>query len=540
MVAAFPPLALLAAKGPLERTIEFALNNPFQGIYQFNAFDLALLIPYFTLLVILSIYGAHRYWLVYTYYKYRKNRQGEPARRYDELPRVTVQLPLYNERFVVEQLLEKVCRLDYPRDRLEIQVLDDSTDETTSLARELVERYAALGEPITFIHRGNREGFKAGALANGLAHSSGELVAIFDADFLPPPDFLHRTVHYFAEPQVGMVQTRWTYQNRGSSFLTQVEAILLDGHFVLDHGARARSHRFFNFNGTAGLLRRAAIEDAGGWHYDTLTEDSDLSYRAQIKGWKFLYTPAIECPSELPEEISAFQVQQARWAKGLIQTGKKILPQLWRAPLPLAVKIEAWFHLTSNISYPIMLVFTAMMLPAMIVRFYHGWFQMLYIDLPLFVASFCSVSSFYVVSQKELYPERWKRTFLFVPFLMATGIALTITNTQAVLEALLGRQSAFQRTAKYASSDPAQRQSAGRQYRRRSRWLPWINLAIGTYFVWGTAHSFVMQNYFTVPFLMLFVLGYYYAGLLMLAQDYRERFAFLRGLLLRLHPHPAR
>ena len=287
MLAAFPPAALLlAAKSPIERTIEFALNNPFKGVYQLNSFDLALLIPYFTLLTILSIYGLHRYSLVYTYLKHKKNATREPLRRFEQLPAVTVQLPIYNERYVVEQLLESVCRLDYPRELLEIQVLDDSTDETAAIAEAVAHRWAALGEPVTCIHRDNREGFKAGALQNGMRESRGELIAIFDADFLPPPDFLRRTVHYFADPKVGMVQTRWTYQNRDYSFLTQVEAILLDGHFVLEHGARAASHRFFNFNGTAGLLRRAAIEDAGGWQHDTLTEDSDLSYRAQLRGWR--------------------------------------------------------------------------------------------------------------------------------------------------------------------------------------------------------------------------------------------------------------
>ncbi len=506
-------LTLLASRSPIARTIEFALNNPFKGVYQANAFDLALLIPYFTILIILSFYGLHRYHLVYTYLRHRKYATREPVRRFEELPRVTVQLPLYNERFVVERLVEGICHLEYPRDRLEIQVLDDSTDETRAIAEAVCHQWAALGHPVTYIHRDNREGFKAGALQNGMRHSQGELIAIFDADFVPPPDFLLRTVHYFTDPQVGMVQTRWTYENRNFSFLTQVEAILLDGHFVLEHGARSTSQRFFNFNGTAGVLRRAMIEDAGGWQHDTLTEDSDLSYRAQMKGWKFLYVPNIECPSELPVEMTAFQVQQARWAKGLIQTGKKILPQLLRMPLPWRVKTEAWFHLTANISYPLMLVLSILLLPAMIVRFYQGWFQMLYIDLPLFAASFCSISSFYLVSQKELYPDRWKRTFLFIPFLMATGIALTLTNTRAVLEALLGIRSPFQRTAKYAGHVGAQK------YKRRSRYLPWINLAIGGYFLLTCLYAVTVENYLTVPFLGLFVLGYFYAGILMLVQE---------------------
>ncbi len=525
MLIVLLPLAMLAAKSPLQRSIEFALNNPFKGVYQLNAFDVALLIPYFTILVILSLYGLHRYMLVYTYFKYRKNATGEPVKRFEELPTVTIQLPLYNERYVVEQLLESVCHIEYPREKLEIQVLDDSTDETAAIAEAAAHRWSALGHPVTYIHRSDREGFKAGALQNGMRRSSGELIAIFDADFVPPPDFLLRTVHYFTDPRVGMVQTRWTYHNRNQSFLTQVEAILLDGHFVLEHGARARSHRFFNFNGTAGVLRRAAIEDAGGWEHDTLTEDSDLSYRAQLKGWKFLYVPQVECPSELPVEMVAFQVQQARWAKGLIQTGKKILPRLLRAPVPLRIKTEGWFHLTCNISYPLMLVLSVLLLPAMIVRFYQGWFQMLYIDLPLFIASFCSISSFYLVSQKELYPDRWKRTFLLIPFLMGTGIGLTLTNTQAVLEALLGIQSPFQRTAKYGCAKSS-------KYRRRSHWLPWVDLILGSYFLLTVFYAISAENYFTVPFLLLFVIGYYYAAILMLVQDNREALARWGQVLL--------
>jgi cellulose synthase/poly-beta-1,6-N-acetylglucosamine synthase-like glycosyltransferase len=527
-------MAILAGKSPLQRTLDFALNNPFKGVYQVNAFDVALLVPYFTILILLSFYGLHRYKLVYTYYKYRQNATVEPAGRFEELPTITVQLPIYNERYVVEQLLESVCRLEYPREKLEIQVLDDSTDETAAIAEAIAHHWAALGEPVTYIHRDNRHGFKAGALQNGMQHSTGELIAIFDADFAPPPDFLLRMVHYFADPKVGMVQARWTYKNRSHSFLTQVEAILLDGHFVLDHGARSRSHRFFNFNGTAGMLRRAMIEDAGGWQHDTLTEDTDLSYRAQLRGWRFLYVPGIECPSELPVEMTAFQVQQARWAKGLIQTGKKVLPQLLRSPAPFSVKAEGWFHLTANISYPLMLVLSVILLPAMIVRFYQGWFQMLYIDLPLFIASFCSVSSFYLVSQRELYPQRWKRTILFLPFMMGTGIGLTLTNTRAVVEALLGIQSPFQRTAKYGNKQAT-------KYRRRSRWLPWINLVIGTYFLLTAVYAVTAENYITAPFLLLFVLGYYYAGVLMLVQANREKLARLGQALLpaRLTYRPA-
>ncbi|MGH9706722.1 MAG: cellulose synthase family protein, partial [Candidatus Acidiferrales bacterium] len=279
--------------------------NPFKGLYQLNFFDIAVMTPYFIVLVILAAYGMHRYSLVYNYFKNRKNIAG-PAPEISVWPRVTVQLPIFNERYVIERLVEAVAAFDYPRELLDIQVLDDSTDETQQVARDCVERHQRLGIPIVYIHRDNREGFKAGALQEGLQSAQGELVAIFDADFIPPADFLRRTVPYFADAKLAMVQTRWSYINRDYSTLTEIEAILLDGHFVIEHSSRYRSGLFFNFNGTAGIWRREAISDAGGWQHDTLTEDTDLSYRAQLHGWHFLYLPEIDCPSELPVEMNAF------------------------------------------------------------------------------------------------------------------------------------------------------------------------------------------------------------------------------------------
>ena len=489
----------------------------FKGLYQANGFDLALLIPYFIVLILLASYGVHRYILVYLYYKNRKNHTSESPQHFDDLPRVTVQLPIFNEQYVVGRLVDAICRLQYPREKLDIQVLDDSTDETVTVARDLVERYAALGHPISYMHRTNREGFKAGALANGLKTANGEFVAIFDADFTPPEDFLLRTIHHFTNPKVGMVQTRWTHINRHYSFLTEVEAMLLDGHFVLEHSGRARSGVFFNFNGTAGVWRRCAIEEAGGWQHDTLTEDTDLSYRAQLKGWKFIYLQDVECPAELPVEMTAFKTQQARWAKGLIQTGKKILPRVLKSDAPLHTKIEAWYHLTSNLSYPLMVVLSVLLLPAMVIRFYQGWFQMLYIDLPLFMASTFSISSFYLVSQKELFPGKWYRSLLYLPFLMALGIGLTITNTRAVLEALRGKQTAFARTPKYRVESRKDKVRSTK-YRRRLGWVPWVELLVGSYFALTVYYAIDNENYITVPFLVLFVVGYWYTGLMSLLQ----------------------
>lgn len=518
------PILLLVTPKDITRYFKsHYLDQTFKGLYHPNAFDLALLIPYFVVLIVLAAYGLHRYQLVYLYFRNRKNRTTDPHTRFEELPHVTVQLPIFNEQFVVDRLVDAVCRLDYPKDKLDIQVLDDSTDETVDVANAVVQRYAALGYPVSYHHRSNRHGFKAGALQEGMQSAKGEFIAIFDADFVPPEDWLLRVVHHFTDPTIGMVQTRWTHLNRDYSFLTNVEAILLDGHFVLEHGGRARSNVFFNFNGTAGMWRRAAIESAGGWEHDTLTEDTDLSYRAQLKGWKFKYLQDVECPAELPIEMTAFKTQQARWAKGLIQTGKKILPKVFRSDVPRRVKIEAWYHLTANLSYPLMVVLSTLLLPAMIIRSFGGLFQMLLIDLPLFLASTFSISSFYLVSQKELFPRSWPRTFLYLPFLMALGIGLTVTNTRAVFEALFGVKSAFVRTPKYRVQRRKEKSAAGSKYRKRLGIVPWIELAIGSYFAVTVWYAIYSDNYFTVPFLIIFVIGYWYTGMMSLLQGRFEK-----------------
>jgi cellulose synthase/poly-beta-1,6-N-acetylglucosamine synthase-like glycosyltransferase len=409
-----------------------------------------------------------------------------------------------------------------------IQVLDDSTDQTTEVARDVVERYARgfagmEPQPIVYLHRSNRHGYKAGALDKGLDSARGEFVAIFDADFVPPRQWVMQVIHHFAEPEIGMVQTRWTHLNRNYSFLTQVEAILLDGHFVLEHGGRSRAGVFFNFNGTAGMWRRETISAAGGWQHDTLTEDTDLSYRAQLVGWQFKYLQDVECPAELPIEMTAFKTQQARWAKGLIQTGKKILPRVLKSDAPWHTKLEAWYHLTANISYPLMIVLSVLLMPAMIIRSWQGLLLMLLIDFPLFIASTMSVSTFYMVSQKELYPKSWFMSILYIPFVMALGgVGLTITNTKAVMEALFGVKSAFARTPKYKVRKKGEKTQA-KVYRKRLGVIPWIELAIGCYFAWTVYYAVSTENFFTVPFLVLFVFGYWYTGLLSLLQGRFER-----------------
>jgi cellulose synthase/poly-beta-1,6-N-acetylglucosamine synthase-like glycosyltransferase len=517
----------------VDKAFEVFFDPTFAGIHQLAWFDWALLIPYFSILVILSAYGLHRYEMIRVYLKNRRKLNQGPAGQFETLPRVTIQLPLYNERYVVERLLTETLRMDYPKHLLQIQVLDDSTDETHPFTQALVARYREAGHPIEYIHRSNRNGFKAGALHEGLTLATGEFVAVFDADFAPPPDFLKRTIHYFTDEQVGVVQTRWSYLNRHYNILTEVEAMLLDGHFVLEHGARYGSGLFFNFNGTAGILRKNMIDDAGGWQHDTLTEDSDLSYRAQMKGWKFVYIPGVECPSELPVEMHGFQVQQSRWSKGLTQVAIKLLPSILRSKLPRRTKVEAIFHLTPNISYPLMVMLSALMLPVMIVRFYMGWTQWLFVDLPLIVASFWSISAFYLLAHRELYAKSWMRAVFFMPALMAAGVALTISNTRAVLEALLGVQTSFARTPKYAiQANKVRVQNS--TYRCRSGWLPYAELAFGAYFAYMLNFAIESLNFIAVPFLLLFVAGYFWAGLSTIWTEYQGRVRWQRQRRLEL------
>lgn len=531
-----PPLpAFLLASSLSSRTsqvINVIFDDTFEGLYRLQPFDYAILVPYFAVLIVLSCYGLHRYHMIRGYWKHRKRMpmagHMEAPGKFEQLPRVTIQLPIYNEQYVVERLIEETSKMDYPRELLQIQVLDDSTDETHPFTERLVAEYQAAGVPIEYIHRANRQGYKAGALQNGLRTATGEIVAIFDADFLPPRDFLRRTVDYFADPKVGMLQTRWGYLNRHYNVLTEVQAMLLDGHFVLEHVARSGNGLFFNFNGTAGILRRSMIDDAGGWQHDTLTEDSDLSYRAQLKGWKFVYVPSVECLSELPVDTYSFQVQQSRWAKGLTQVAMKLLRTILKSDVPFKVKAEAFFHLTPNISYPLMIVVSALMLPVMIVRFYMGWFQIIVIDLPLIAASFWSISAFYVIAHRELFPKNWKRAFLFLPALMAAGVALTIINSRAVLEALCGYQTGFARTPKYAIGGQRKVKITNDSYRRRSGWLPYAELGVGTFFVGMTLFAIESFNYLAIPFLLLFVGGYYWAGFTTLWEEYQGQLAWQR------------
>jgi cellulose synthase/poly-beta-1,6-N-acetylglucosamine synthase-like glycosyltransferase len=473
-------------------------------------FEIIFLAFYFAVLLVLSTYGSHRYRMAFLYYRH-KFQLPTPKIQGAPLPRVTVQLPIFNEMYVVERLIDSVCAIEYPRSLFEVQVLDDSTDETCGIARARVEKWKAEGIDIVYIHRVNRKGFKAGALENGLHLAKGECVAVFDADFVPKPDFLTRTVGFFSDEKVGMVQVRWGHLNREYSLLTQAQSILLDGHFMIEHTARNRSGCFFNFNGTAGVWRKTCIGDAGGWQHDTLTEDLDLSYRAQLKGWQFVFLPEVVAPAEVPVDMNAYKSQQHRWAKGSIQTMKKLLPTILRSKLPWGVKREAFFHLTNNVAYLLMVVLAVMMPLSMIVRFKHGWYSTLFLDLPVFLAATASVSFFYVATQREIGQGWWGR-LKYLPFLMSLGIGMAINQSKAVLEALFDKQSDFARTPKTGSEGKSSI-VVKKSYRGKRSWVPAIELTFATYF--GIAAWYAIQNdiWTSLPYILLFQLGFLYVGL---------------------------
>ncbi len=477
---------------------------------------------YLLLLALIGSYGLHRYWLVFLFNRHRKHI-ARPAQRYTTLPRVTVQLPMFNEGTVAQRIIDAACKIDYPLDRLQIQVLDDSTDGSQCISADRVAYWAARGYDIEMRHRTDRTGYKAGALAEGLNSATGELIAIFDADFIPPANFLKRTVHHFTDPQVGMVQTRWSHLNREDSLLTRGQAIFLDGHFVVEHTARNRSGAWINFNGTAGLWRATTIEDAGGWQHDTLTEDVDLSYRAQLKGWRFLFLPWVTCPAELPPEINAFKSQQHRWTKGSIQTAIKLLPTLMRAPIPFKVKLEAFFHLTSPLVYLYITLLALLFYPAVYINLQavkNDSFAGVFLGLSLFMLGTASATAFYLTSQRAQKRSGWM-TLLQVPMLMSIGIGIALNNAVACIEALLGHESPFVRTPKYGDPAPAAR-SKNKPHRSKLQIIPipslklWITLleiTFGVFMLECARLSIEIQNtIISLPFLVLFATGYLYVG----------------------------
>ncbi len=465
---------------------------------------------YLSVLLGLSAYGIHRYFIIYLFLKHR-HRPMQPAARFGELPKVTMQLPVFNEMYVVERLLKSVADLDYPKDKLQIQVLDDSTDETRELTARCVRELQERGINVELTHRTDRCGFKAGALEAGLATAEGEFIGILDADFVPPRDFLQRTIHHFTDPQIGMLQTRWGHLNRRYSLLTRVQAMFLDGHLLLEQTARSRSGRFFNFNGTAGLWRKSCIEQAGGWQHDTLTEDLDLSYRAQLAGWKFVFLPDVITPAELPVDMNGFKSQQHRWTKGSIQTCKKLLPTVWRSKLPLPIKVEATAHLTSNFAYLLLASLCVLLHPSSGGP-QQGWLRTLLLDVPIFITASLSVAVFYICAQRELHPRTWMKELLLLPAMLALGVGLSINNARAVLEAIFNHETDFTRTPKYGIERKSQPWRSCK-YKPMKTLLPIAELGFAFYFTYFLWYAIDHRQYLSVPFLAMFQLGFFYVAL---------------------------
>lgn len=479
--------------------------------------DLALLIGYTAGLIVLAAFAVHGVVMVVTYNRLRPSDPvAAPLDALATLPRVTVQLPIYNEMHVAARLLDAVCSLDYPNDRLQIQILDDSTDETTAILAATATRWRERGLDVKHVRRQRRDGFKAGALRDGLASASGELIAIFDADFVPDADFLRRVVpHMIGDAAIGMVQTRWEHLNTDYSLLTRVQAMALDAHFAMEQQVRNRSKLFMNFNGTAGVWRRACIEDAGNWQSDTLTEDLDISYRAQLKGWRFLYLNDVTVPAELPAEINALKLQQFRWTKGAIETARKLLGSVWRSDQPLRVKMQATSHLTANLVYPFVLIVALLSVPMVMVKatspVFSTWFDL----LGAFVVASITTMVFYLSAQRDIRSD-WRRRMLIYPLFVAGMTGLAVNNSRAVLEALIGRRTDFVRTPKYNIVTRADKWSGSRYRRLGTSGAAIVELIIAMYFVAGIAMAIHFEEFALIPFQLLFLIGFAATGLLSL------------------------
>ena len=479
-----------------------------------SRFGLLLTTLYALVAVAIGIYGLHRYALIGTFFRLRRKREALGG-CFVTLPRVTIQLPLYNERNVAERIIEAACRIEYPRERLQIQVLDDSIDSGAAVARATCARLREEGVDVEYIHRQERTGFKGGALSAGMDSARGEFIAIFDADFIPPRDFLARTIHYFTDPEVGVVQAKWAHLNRSESLLTECQALFLDAHFVVEQAARASSGRWFNFNGTAGVWRRSCIESSNGWQHDTLTEDTDLSYRAQMAGWRFVYLPSVEAPAELPSSMGAFLGQQHRWTKGLLQNAVKLFPRIVRSRSPGSAKVEAMFHLTAPVLYPVMFLLTVIAIPATFValplaelRGPTAWL----IGSAVLALGTLSAVVFVVAGQIAQGRSLW-RTLWRLPALMALGVGMSVVNTRAALGGLLGVRSPFVRTPKWGGRsefdvDPAASPRGG------SRWPAGVVELSAAGLLCGCALASLSAEFALIglPFLLLFASGYLWVG----------------------------
>jgi cellulose synthase/poly-beta-1,6-N-acetylglucosamine synthase-like glycosyltransferase len=475
-----------------------------------------LIAIYLFSLLCLFAYGINCYVLMVLHRFHRKDAWHKEQMRRElffakvaksGLPKVTIQLPLFNERYVVERLLKGVGSIDYPKDRLEIQVLDDSTDDTVEIVQNAVSKYREHGFDIVHLHRTDRKGYKAGALEAGLAQAKGEFIAIFDADFIPPREFLDKTLPHFTDPEVGMVQGRWGHINHDYSLLTRVQSMGIDGHFGVEQPARSWGRLFMNFNGTAGIWRKKTIEDAGGWQHDTLTEDMDLSYRAQLKGWKLEFSPSMVCPAELPVQIHAFKAQQHRWAKGSIQTARKLLGPILRAKIPFFVKLEAFLHLTHYMVHPLMVLVVLTSLPMLFTQWFYASLSYPIIFFSLIALATCGPTSLYLYSQRLLYRD-WLKNIMYLPLLVCLGTGIAVSNTRAILEAFGEKTGVFIRTPKY---DIRSRTDNWRKkiYRSPESLLSILEFLMGCYSLFALILFLILRKYFISPFLVIYTLGFF-------------------------------
>ncbi|MBD3402853.1 glycosyltransferase [candidate division GN15 bacterium] len=476
------------------------------------------LVGYFFLLFYIAFYGAHLYWLIRLYLKHRHERYPTPPPA-DKLPVVTVQLPIYNERYVVTRLIRSITAFDWPKDRLEIQVLDDSDDDTSTRAADEVARWQAEGFDIHHIRRSHRTGFKAGALADGMTSARGEFVAIFDADNVPHPDFLNKTIPHFQNDRIGLVQARWSFLNRDESLLCRAQALFLDSHFYIEQAARSRGGLFMNFNGTAGVWRAAAITEAGGWQSDTLTEDLDLSYRAQMAGWRMRFLEDVEVPTELPSSIRAFKAQQFRWTKGAIETGRKVLGKLIRSDQPVRIKLASCWHLTQKTIALALLLLSIMLVPALYIRAEGGMLKLLLIDLPIFLLGTGSMSLFYSLAYRRSKQAGTAITNLVLPVLTSIGIALSVNNSLAIIAALTGRHKSFVRTPKTGTTGRLAL-SLSSDYRVPFDLSVRAELFFACYAFGAILLAMVTGLYMSVPYLTTFAVGFTFFSYLSLRERY--------------------
>jgi len=478
------------------------------------ALELAIPVLYAVAIVVLTAYGGNLLWLALFHTADERLEDG-PVPDPDALPEpdgdwpvVTVQLPLYNEAKVARRLIDACVGLDYPRERLEIQVLDDSTDETNKRVARRVAHWQDRGVDIVHVQRDDRTGYKAGALANGLRLARGDLISVFDADFLPRPDFLRRTVpRFFDNENLGLVQARWGHLNQEDSLLTQTQAFGLDAHFAIEQYVRERAGCFMNFNGTAGVWRRDCIKDAGGWQHDTLTEDLDLSYRAQLQGWDFAFLPRVEAPAELPPDMNALRSQQFRWAKGGVETAQKLVCRLWASTESLRTKVQGTFHLTAHLAFPFILLAALMHAPLLLLEALgHGPGEVYFALMGLGLVGFVGFFLAQLFAQRELYPD-WGRRLRLFPVFMAGTMGLSLSNTNACWQALRGTDTTFLRTPKYG-------EQAGEgwwQTRYAIAEVPgvvWGELALAVYCTVGLGVVVALGEWAAVPFQALFAVGF--------------------------------